>query len=103
VQKILTFKEKRFVEKLMKESRNASVESWSEWGAYFLMGLGGFVIVFVCFTTLTDLSATSIKFVLLPGTAIGMFLTFFGAYGLHAFKVAEEKKILSSLVRKLLA
>ncbi len=103
MQKILTFKEKRFVEKLMKESSSASLESWTEWGAYFLMGLGGFLIVFVGFTTLTNLSATSIKFVLLPGTAIGMLLTFFGVYGLRLAKMAEEKKILSSLVRKLLA
>ena len=102
MQKMLTFKEKKLVKNLMQESGDLRLEGWNELGAFCSIGLGGFFMIFVSLTTLTNLSDVSIKYVLLPGIGIGMMLLLVGSFGLHVSKKAEEKKILAGLIRKLM-
>jgi len=99
---MLTFREKRFAEKFMKETENLDTSVSHEWAYSALFAVGGILIVFVCLGTLHSLSAQSIKFMLLPGVAAGMLLLFAGAYGFHISKKFEERKLLVGVLKKLM-
>ena len=99
---MLTFREKRIVFKLLKDSPNSDTTKWHEWGYSFLFALGGVVIVLVCLQTLNSLSAESIKYVLIPGVTAGLAILFGGAYGLHITRQFEERKVLAGVLKKLM-
>ena len=100
---MLTFKEKKYVEKLLSSSNNMETSMWPEWGAWALYALGGFLIVSVGFIFLENPHAITIRYVLLPGVAIGMALILFGSYTQHRSVKAEEQQVLADLLRKLMA
>ena len=102
MKKMLTFKEKEFVSKINREARSPFAQSTPEWAAWFLYILGGFVIAFVCLTAASNLSGEVIRLVLLPGIVIGGFLLLMGAAITRVSQRAEEKKIMASLLKKLM-
>ena len=102
MENVLTFKEKKYVQKLMGNSKNFDAAVWPEWGAWVLFAIGGFLIVSVCLITLENLHAISIKFVLLPGMTIGLALMLFGAFMQNMSVKVEEQKILIGLLKKLM-
>ncbi len=99
---MLTFKEKKYAQKLITNSKNLDAAMWPEWGAWVLFALGGFLTVSVIFITLENLHATSIKFVFLPGITMGLALMLFGAFIQHISTKAEEQKIIAGLLKKLM-
>ncbi len=99
---MLTFTEKRFVEKLIQDSKKLSAATWPEWGAWLLFAFGGFLIVLVCLATVNNLNALSIKLMLLPGVTGGIVFLLFGAYGIHMSKKMEEQVFLASVLKKLI-
>ena len=99
---MLTFREKRYTEKLLRESYALDSGKWRNWASSLLFALGGAVVVFVCMETVGNLSAQSIKFVLIPGVASGMAMLGVGAYGLHTSKKIEERKLLAGALKKLM-
>ena len=74
-----------------------------EWAAWFLYALGGLLVIFVCLTTASNLSGEVIRLVLLLGVAIGCFLWLVGAVITHHSQRSEEKKIMASLLKKLMS
>ena len=99
---MLTFREKRYTERLLQEPQGHNSGKLYHWASSLLLALGGAVIVFVCMKTLGNLSAQSIKFVLIPGVVTGMAFLFVGAYGLHISKQIEDRKLLASVLKKLM-
>lgn len=102
MENMLTFKERKYVQKLMRNSKYLEAAMWPEWGAWVLFAIGGFLIVSVIFITLENLHAISIKFVLIPGGIMGLALMLFGAFMQHMYVKAEEQRILSGLLKKLM-
>ena len=100
---MLTFKEKRYIKNFLEESKTLDTGAWPQWGSLVLFGFGGLVMVLVILSTLNNLSATSIKLMFFPGLVAGTILLMIGAYGLHISKKIEEKLVLSSALKKLLA
>ena len=100
---MLTFREKRFAEKLIQDSKKLSAATWFEWGAWLLFAFGGFLIVLVCLATMNNLNALSIKFMLLPGVTCGIVFLLFGAYGIHMSKKIEEQIFLAGLLKKFIS
>ena len=100
---MLTFKEREIASKIMREAGSPVAQSTPEWAAWFLYILGGFVIVFVCLTSASNLSGEVIRLVLLPGIVTGGFLLLVGAVITRTSQRTEEKKIMASLLKKLMA
>ena len=99
---MLTFREKRIAENFMQESENLDTPASYGWAYSALFAVGGILIVLVCLGTLNNLSAQSIKFMLLPGVTAGMLFLFAGAYGFHMSKKFEEGKLLVGVLKKLM-
>jgi predicted phage tail protein len=100
--KMLTFKEKRYIESLMKSSRNIDPLMWPNWGGWVAFMLGGAVIVYSCFLTVSNLSAESIRLVLMPGILTGMVLLVGGYWIQYMSRKAESDKVLVGILQKLL-
>lgn len=81
--KMLTFKEKRYIEKIMRSSKERDPVMWSSWGGWVSFALGGFLIVFVCFLTVSNLSAENVNSILMPGILAGMVLLVGGYWTQH--------------------
>ena len=99
---MLTFREKRFVAKLIQDSKKLSAQTWPEWGVWLLFAFGGFLIVLGCLVTVNNLNALSIKFMLLPSVTGGIIFLLFGAYGIHMSKKIEEQMFLAGVLKKLI-
>ena len=100
---MLTFKERKYAQKLINSPSSMDTSQWPEWAAWVLYALGGFLVISVSFLFLENPHALTIKFVLLPGVSIGMGLMLVGAYIQHMTSKAEEQQILASLLKKLMA
>jgi hypothetical protein len=99
---MLTFTEKRLVEKFLKESQSVEISKWQDSAYSILLAIGGVVVVFVCLATLNNLSSESIKLILLPGVATGMAILLAGAYGLYVSKKGRDQKELACVLEKLM-
>lgn len=99
---MLTFREKRFAENFTQVSESLDTPVWHDWAYSALFAVGGILIVLVCLATINNLSAQSIKFMLLPGVTAGMLFLFAGAYGFHISKRFEQRKILVGVLKKLM-
>ena len=107
---MLTFKEKEIASRIISEAETLDAQTAPEWSAWFLYALGGFLIVAVCLITADSLRADTIQFyadtiryVLIPGTVIGLFFLLLGAVITHGSQRAEERKIMAGLLKKLMA
>lgn len=103
---MLTFKEKEVASKILREAESLDTPLSPEWAAWFLFALGGFVVMFVCLTTAGNLSSETIRdtirFVLLPGGAVGLFFLLAGGAITQYSRRIEEKKIVAGLLKKLM-
>lgn len=52
--KMLTYKEKRYIENLIKSSKKIDPVRWPGWGGWVAFALGGALIVFVCLLTVSS-------------------------------------------------
>jgi hypothetical protein len=100
--KMLSFEEKRFVNELFKDSEKTDPVMWPAWGYFVPYALGGFIIVYVCLATVSNLTELTIKFVLLPGILAGMTLLLGGSWIEYRTRNFQERRILISLLKKLL-
>lgn len=99
--KTLSFEEKRFVNELLKDSKQNDPFMWPAWGPFVPYALGGFIPVYVCLAAVSSLSELTIKFVLLPGILAGMTLLLGGAWIQHMTRNYQERKMLVGLLKKL--
>jgi amino acid transporter len=99
--KMLTFKEKRYVENLMRGSKEHDPVMWSSWGGWVSFALGGFLIAYVCFLTASNLSTETVNSVLLPGILVGMVLLLGGYWIQHMSKKAQDDRILFDILKKM--
>jgi hypothetical protein len=100
--KMLTFKEKRYIENLLKSYTTPDPVMWPSWGPWVSFALGGLLIVSVCFITASNLSVENINYILMPGILTGMVLLIGGYWTQRMFRKAEKNKILAGILRKLL-
>lgn len=100
--KALSFEEKRFINDLLKNSKQTDPVMWPAWGPFVPYALGGFIIIYVCFATVSSLSEMTIIFVLLPGLLAGMTLLLGGAWIQHMTRNYRDKKMLVGLLKKLM-
>lgn len=98
----LSFKEKKAVQKLLSSTNRLHDAVWPAWGALALFAIGGFLIISVCFIALGNLHSISIRFVLIPGMAMGLAIMLFGVFMQHMSTKAEEQRVLSGLLKKLM-
>ncbi len=98
--KRLSFKEKRHVENLMRNSKENAPVLWPSWGGWVAFALGGFLIVFVCFLTATNLSVENIKSILLPGIFAGMVLLVGGYWLQYMSRKTQDDKALAGILKK---
>lgn len=102
MEKTLTFKEKRYIENLMKNSKDLNAAMWPSWSAWAVFALGGFLIAYVCFLTASNLSPENIKNVLMPGIFAGMVLLIGGYWIQYMSKKLQDDKILAGILKKVL-
>lgn len=76
---------------------------WPGWSPWVVFAFGSFLILSVSMTTLGNLSAFNIQYVLVPGVVTGFVLLFGGTWGLHMTRKVEEQKVLANLIKKLMA
>lgn len=100
--KMLALKEKRYIENLMKSSKKIAPVMWPGWGGWVAFALGGALIVFVCFLTVSNLSAENVNSVLMPGIQTGMVLLIGGYWTQSMSRKAENDKVLAGILKKLL-
>jgi len=100
--KMLTIKEKRYVEKLLGDAKELDPLIWPAWGSWVSFSLGGFLIVFVCFLTATNLSTENVSSVLMPGILAGMVLLIGGYWAQRMSRKVRDKKVIAGILRKLL-
>lgn len=100
--KRLSFKEKRHVENLISSSKERDPVLWPSWGGWVAFALGGFLIVFVCFLTAANLNVENVKSILLPGIFAGMVLLVGGYWLQYMSRKAEDDRILTGILKKVL-
>ncbi|MEX0738969.1 MAG: hypothetical protein WD071_06485 [Pseudohongiella sp.] len=102
MEKMFTNKERRYIENLMKSSKETDPVLWPSWGAWVSFGLGGFLIASACFITASNLSIETIGSVLMPGIFAGAVLVVGGYWTQYKSKKSEGDKILAGILRKLM-
>jgi len=100
--KVLTVKEKRYIKNLMSSSKKTDPVMWPSWGGWVAFMLGGAVMVYSCFLTVSNLSADSVRLVLVPGILTGMVLLVGGYWTQYMSRKAENDKVLVGILQKLL-
>ena len=100
---MLTFEEKRFVNEILKDSRNTDPALWPAWGPYVPYTSGGLIVVYVCLATVSNLNELTIKFVLLPGILTGMILFLGGSWIEYRTRNFQDRRMLVNLLKKLTA
>ena len=96
----MSYKEKQYVKKFMQRVEKMGPWPSSEWVAWALFLVGGFLTINILLITEANLNRTVILSVLIPGTAIGLLLMLLGGFGIHLAEKAKEKMTLYSLVQK---
>lgn len=100
MEKRLNLKEKRHLENLIRNSKEHDLVLWPSWGGWVAFALGGFLIVFVCFLTATNLSEENIKSIFLPGIFAGVVLLAGGYWLQYMSRKKLDDKALAGLLKK---
>jgi hypothetical protein len=99
--RMLSVKERRYVDNLLNKNEKRDPFLWPSWGPWISFGLGGFLIVFVCFLTISNFSIQNINSILLPGIFSGAVLVIGGYWTQYKSRKAEGDKVLAGILSKL--
>jgi hypothetical protein len=69
-----------------------------EWAAWFIFAIGLFLVIATLIIAIPGLNASTIWYVLVPGTATGLLLTAIGALGVRTLRELQVNPSADSLV-----